>query len=210
MRKIFVETVITLAEAFVGYCEKQTNEYLMDFERNAGNGNWTRFSQELQNVKYFDYGSKIGKEWCSQFIAWLFYMASGKNIEATKNALCVPLNELNESAGCEGIRKYFRRFGRYDAKPKIGDLVIFTTTKGSTNADHVGLLTDIGRDGKIYTIEGNKDNKVTECAYPGDYWKILGFCHPIYADDVSDELEKLNKENAILKDTVEQIKKLVA
>lgn len=207
MRKVTPNVIITLAEAFVGYIEKATNAYLMDFERNGGNGNWTRFSQELQDAHYFDYGPKIGKEWCTQFVAWLFWMATGKDVERTKKILCVPLNEKNESAGCEGIRKYFRRAGRYDAKPKTADLIIFTTTKGSVDADHVGILKEIGKDGKLYTIEGNKDNMVCECVYPADYWKILGFCHPVYDEDSSEEAELLRVENDALIAENDKLKK---
>lgn len=196
--RVFVETVIAVALTMVGYCEKATNAYLLDFERNAGSSNFQRFGAELDAVHYFN-GPKNGKEWCTQFIAWIFWIASGKDIEKTKKVLRVPLNEENLSAGCEYIRAYFRAAGAYDAMPCVGDLVLFTTTRGSVNADHVGLVTDIGSDGTIYTIEGNKDNKVSECKYPRDYWKILGYCHPAY-DNQNKEISDLEKDYAELLD----------
>lgn len=196
MMNVYVESVIVLAMAFVDYCEKTNNAFLLDFLRNAGSGNYTRFGAELDAVGFYN-GPKNGHEWCTQFIGWLFWMASGRDIEKTKKVLRIPLQGENLAAGCEYIRAYFRSAGAYDATPCIGDLVLFTTTRGSVNADHVGLLTDIGSDGTIYTIEGNKDNKVTECKYPRDYWKILGYCHPAY-DNIDQDLKDLEKDYAEL------------
>lgn len=215
--KVYKETVLALAQAFVGYCEKASNSHLNDFEYNAGSANYTRFAKELDDVHYWNTGSskKNGYEWCAPFINWDFWMASGKDISKTKQVLCIPENEENLAAGCEYIRSYFRAAGRYDASPEIGDLVIFTTKRGSVSADHIGLLTDIGSDGTIYTIEGNKDNKVTECKYPRDYWKILGYCHPLY-DEASDddatllkhELERLQEKYDDLCDEYSELAEL--
>lgn len=192
--KIYKETVLALADSQRDYCEKKSNANLDEWTVNAGNGNYTKYSRDLDAIRYFN-GPKQGHEWCAQWINWLFWMASGRNIRETKKALYIPEDGENLAAGCEFIRAYFRKVGAYDAKPHIGDLILFTTTKGSTNADHIGLVTDISADGKkIYTIEGNKDNKVCNCVYPYDYWKILGYCHPHYANEDGAVSIKVNDE----------------
>lgn len=205
MNKVYVESVLALIESQVGYCEKKTNEYLDDFTVNAGSGNFTKYARDLDAIKYWNKGdgksNKNGFEWCAPFCNWIIWMCSGKDVDKTKEVLCIPKNEENLAAGCEFLRKYFRAAGRYDAKPKIGDLILFTTVNdGSNSADHVGFISDIGADGKLYTIEGNKDNKVTCCAYPYDYWKVLGFCHPRY--DVAGDTTELSNQIQSLQKTV--------
>lgn len=217
MQRVYVESVISLAKAFVNYCEKKSNSNLLDFTTNAGSGNFNRFSDELDKAAYWNKGDgksiKNGHEWCAAFINWLVFVCSDYDIVKTKEILCIPLDEENLGAGVEFLRKYFRAVGRYDAKPEKGDLVIFTTVNdGKNSADHVGLLTAIGRDGTIYTIEGNKDNKVSECFYPPDYWKILGYAHPRYdvpEDSAADKLKiiQLEEELSKLKAENEKLKK---
>lgn len=206
--KVYAETILALANAFVDYCEKASNKNLLDFTNNAGSANFTRFAKELDEAGYFDYGLKNGHAWCAPFVNWLVWEASGEDIQKTKEVMCIPLDEKNEAAGCEGIRKYGRRAGRYDAIAKKASFVIFTTTKGTVDADHTGVVTDIGRDGTIYTIEGNKDNKVTRCVYPPDYWKILGYFHPKYdiPEDQSEKVKELEAANKILCKEIEQLK----
>lgn len=195
---VYVESVLALLESQVGYHEKASNANLKDFDYNAGSGNFTKFAKELDDIHYWNLGNsnKNGYEWCAAFCNWIIWMCSGKDVDKTKEVLCIPKNEENLAAGVEFLRTYFRAVGRYDAKPQVGDLVLFHTTGGSNAAgasvDHVGMAIRIS-DTELETIEGNSQNMVRHVIYSRSDGNIMGYCHPRYdnASETADYVQQI-------------------
>ena len=137
MSKCYVESVIAIAAAEVGYLEKKSNKDLNSKTANAGTKNYTKYG------KWFGMNPAY---WCAMFISWIFYKAYGT--ETGKKILGT------YSASCETIRQKFIKNKRYYTKnPKIGDIVFFSGSRHS-GANHIAIVYQI-KDNKIYTVEGN-------------------------------------------------------
>ena len=90
MSKCYVESVIAIAAAEVGYLEKKSNKDLNSKTANAGTKNYTKYG------KWFGMNPAY---WCAMFISWIFYKAYGT--ETGKKVLGT------YSASCETIRQKF-------------------------------------------------------------------------------------------------------
>lgn len=171
MSKCYVESVIAIAAAEVGYLEKKSNKDLNSKTANAGTKNYTKYG------KWFGMNPAY---WCAMFISWIFYKAYGT--ETGKKVLGT------YSASCETIRQKFIKNKRYYTKnPKVGDIVFFSGSRHS-GANHIAIIYQI-KDNKIYTIEGNTsgasgvvDNGggVARKSYVINNSKILGYGRPLY------------------------------
>lgn len=178
------QKVIDIADAEVGYLEKETNSNLDSKTGNAGDGNYTKYARDLAEVSYFN-GRKQGAAWCAVFVAWCFYKAFGK--EAALQLLCQPTKD-NCGAGCKYIRQYFKAKGQWHtSNPQPGDVIVFyNSTK--TQMQHTGLVRKV--DGsKVYTIEGNTSGAngvvangggVCRKSYSLNYASIAGYGRPNY------------------------------
>jgi len=164
--------MISVAEAEVGYLEKNSNSMLHDKTANAGAKNYTK------------YGAWYGlnpAEWCAMFVSWCADSAGVGPDVIPRHASC-----------SDGITK-FKRLGRWHVRsgyePKAGDIVYFT--KNGVSPCHVGLVVNTS-DSRIYTVEGNTSGGtslapnggcVAEKNYAKSYLKILGYAEPKYTEE---------------------------
>ena len=90
---------------------------------------------------------------------WCFYKTFGR--ELAQKLLCQPNKSLG--AGCGYSANYYKKKGQfYTDKPQLCDQIFFVRSNGSVY--HTGLVSAV--DSKyVYTIEGNKNNMVSECKY---------------------------------------------
>lgn len=211
MRKIYPESVIAVCDTQIGYTEKANERYLDDFTVNAGSANYTKYARNMDRTNFYNFNGekpKQGSDYCTVFLHDSFRIAGDCNNEELKRVLCVPFGVENLCAGARWWMGYFKDAGRFYSEPKIGD-IIFMTFSADRDADHVGIVSDIGKDGKIYTIEGNRSNKVDYFVYPKGYEKILGFGRPRYDESSSEEVEKLRKELSIAQQKLQNIAAIV-
>lgn len=174
--------VIAIAKAEVGYCEKASNSQLDDKTANAGNKNYTKFARDLANVGYYNVN---GLAWCACFAAWCYHKASGGKIKntTTANAYGVPFNSY---AGCPSCVSYYRNNNRFFKQPLPGDQIFFDNEHdGSSN--HTGIVCQI-KNNKVYTIEGNSNNRVSEREYALTDDTICGYGRPLYTGGTGDFL----------------------
>lgn len=119
---------------------------------------------KTNEVKYNDwyYGRTVKAPWCAVFVMWSMNKAQLLNGE------CLPIYEEIKAKTFEGVvnvKNWYDENGRYyDAasgyEPKEGDLFIHLKKDGSGEG-HTGIVVAYDKDNnKIYTIEGNSDNKV--------------------------------------------------
>ena len=176
----YVDKIIAVEMAEIGYLEKKTNSQLDDKTANAGRNNFTKYAREY--AKWGD-GDYQGQAWCDMFQDWAFVEAYG--VENARRLLG------GFSAYTPTSAEYFKKMGQWNQTPQKGALVFF---KNSERIHHIGLVTDV-RDGRIYTVEGNTSATEDVVANGGGVWaksyvignsKIAGYGIPAYAKQKGD------------------------
>ena len=135
--------ILKLAASQVGYKESGKNQtkYARYFDVEA----WQWFNTKKQ-----------GSEWCAIFICWLFTQVIGN--KPALSFLGCPAPKNNCAAGCGYLYDYMKSKGYKSdiIHVKPGDIVFF---KSGSKCAHVGIAESVSN-GKVITIEGNKDNAV--------------------------------------------------
>lgn len=119
-------------------------------------------------TKYGDWYGLPNSDWCAMFVSWCANQAGIDTSVFPSFALC--------SAGCD----WFMSQGRFHYSgsyiPQAGDLIFYASYG---NIYHVGLVT--GSDGsRVYSIEGNYSDMVSNVSYSLSYGDILGYATPAY------------------------------
>lgn len=130
-----IDKLIQIAKNETGYLEKASNSQLDSKTANAGSANFTKYWRDVLP-------EWNGSYWCAVFIAWCFMKAFG--LETAKKLL-----KHWPYVYCPDMQRYFK----LNANPKVGDIVIFWSSKKKEFV-HTGLVTAIIGD-RFYTIEGN-------------------------------------------------------
>lgn len=190
--------ILDVASSQVGYKEKKSNKQLDDFTANAGSGNWTKYARDLYyeaNPHYFN-GNKNGFAWCCVFVCWCHWIASGKDKSEADRVQC---QSGKYGAACNYAASYYKKQGRLDKSPKIGDQIFFGS--GSTYK-HTGIVEDID-DTYVYTIEGNASNMVKRNKYKLTSSSILAYGHPFF-----DDSEEVKIEESVPVETITQVEEI--
>lgn len=180
----YASAVIKIAEAEVGYLEKETNKNLDSKTANAGDENYNKYARDLDAIPGFYNGKKNGYAWCDIFVDWCFVQAFGA-VEG-KEMLCATGKVYG--AGCGMSARYYKDKGQFHLSgPKPGDQIFFWDKAKSTVA-HTGLVYKVD-DTKVYTIEGNTSGAsgvvangggVCKKSYDLAYSRIYGYGRPAY------------------------------
>ncbi len=179
------KNLLEIALGETGYLEKKTLSMLDDKTANAGSGNITKYAADLYAAGYYN-GSKQGVSWCSVFVDWCHYIASGKNKSTAQKISC---QSGIYGASCTYSMGYYQAAGRFYKKdPMPGDQIYFGSGK---TAEHTGIVEKVA-DGKVYTVEGNTSVKsgvvsngggVFQKSYPLNDPNILGYGRPLYDEE---------------------------
>ncbi len=121
----------------VGYLEKRSNANLDSKTGNAGYGNYTKYSRDVNNWGLM--GCQ-GQPWCATYQFWICTKIFGK-----AKALEIMGNGFYN---CNSVKSHSRAKGTWHSAPKLGALVIFR------NGAHIGRVIRISGN-TIYTNEGN-------------------------------------------------------
>ena len=166
------QIVIDLALSQVGYHEKATNAELDDPKANSGDGNWNKYSRDLDKLGNFYNGRKNGYAWCDCFVDWCFITAYGRAVG--QKLLCQPDNSAG--AGCSFSAGYYRNKGQFHINnPQPGDQIFFGT--GANNVWHTGIVVSVGNN-HVYTVEGNTTDSVGRRSYALNDTSIYGYGRP--------------------------------
>lgn len=178
----YVEKVISVAKAEVGYQEKASNSALDSKTANVGDKNYTKYARDLDAIGNFYNTKKQGYAYCDMFVDWCFVQAYG--IENAKRLLCQPNNSAG--AGCKESMDYYKSKGQLYTSPKIGDQIFFKNLVGTVC--HTGLVVNVDSF-YVYTIEGNTSSgnkldadggQVCEKKYTLNYNRVAGYGRPNY------------------------------
>ncbi|MBG0823290.1 CHAP domain-containing protein [Planomonospora sp. ID91781] len=106
--------------------------------------------------------------WCDMFLAWVAVEHGAQDA-------------MGIYAYTPWHAQWFKKQGRFDRAPQVGDLVFFDWggSKNISAIDHVGLVTGVNPDGSVSTVEGNISDKVIARTRTMD--TIVGFGHPAYS-----------------------------
>ena len=177
----YASELIKVAEAEVGYLEKESNKNLDSKTANAGDENYTKYARDFDK-KYVNFynGKKNGFAWCDIFVDWCFVKAFG--VEQAKKLLGQPNKSCG--AGCSFSANYYKKIGCFSSKPKVGAQIFFKDSKGVPC--HTGIVYKVGTK-YVYTIEGNTSSAVGVVANGGavakkkytlNYSRIYGYGIP--------------------------------
>ena len=163
------DDIITILNSQIGYKETGTNitKYSKYFDTSKKDGGaWQFFNTKKQS-----------SEWCAILVLWAFCQIIGP--DKTRAFLGLPAPANNCAAGCKFFYDYLKNKGYKVEKTKgaPGSIVFFNTK--SAKCGHVGMIVDI-KDGKYYTVEGNKSNQVKKCSYVINSSTIYAICTPDY------------------------------
>lgn len=116
---------------------------------------------------YTKYGAWYGlpnSEWCAMFVSWTAHQAK------------IPTNIIPKFASVKIGRAFFEDQGSFYHKgeyvPQKGDLIFF-----QNGISHVAIVTKV-KNGRVYTIEGNTSNKVSQRNYLLNDSLITGYGIP--------------------------------
>lgn len=178
----YVNKVIEIAKAEIGYLEKASNSNLDSKMLNVGRNNYTKYARDLDNIPGFYNGRKNGYPWCDVFLDHCFVKAYG--VDNAKRLLCQPNKSLG--AGCQYSMNYYKTKGQLKTTPKIGDQIFFKSSSGEVY--HTGLVYNVDKT-YVYTIEGNTSSAsgvvdngggVFAKKYMLGYDRIAGYGRPAY------------------------------
>ncbi|MGN0181555.1 MAG: leucine-rich repeat protein [Candidatus Ornithomonoglobus sp.] len=170
------DDIVNIAKGEVGYCETGTNI--------------TKYWADLDS-------SMQGQSWCAAFIVWCARKAGiGSDIIPTSYSAYDADNSMKNWFSARG-----RYYLRGTTTPQKGDLIIFKYSDGSK---HIGLVSNSDNT-NVYTIEGNKSDKVCTQTYTLTNSTIDGYCRPAYAASQAPDNVSLTKNQYWydIKDTIE-------
>ena len=177
-----VKPIINWAENERNYTEKDSLIDLDDKTKNAGDDNYTKYSQEVDALGVFS-AQVQGQPWCATWVTDGFINTYG--VDKGLDMLCQPSKNSN-AACCGDAAEYYQKAGRWYTSPQVGDQVFFKTTK--YQYAHTGIVTEV-TDTEVTTIEGNTSSEkgvvsnggaVTKKHYPVGYSGFKGFGRPKY------------------------------
>lgn len=177
-----VQPIINWAENERNYTEKDSLIDLDDKTKNAGDDNYTKYSQEVDALGVFS-AQVQGQPWCATWVTDGFINTYG--VDKGLDMLCQPSKNSN-AACCGDAAEYYQKADRWYTSPQVGDQVFFKTTK--YQYAHTGIVTEVTNT-EVTTIEGNTSTKkgvvsnggaVTKKHYPVGYSGFKGFGRPKY------------------------------
>ena len=177
-----IQPIINWAENERNYTEKDSLSDLDDKTKNAGDDNYTKYSQEVDALGVFS-AQVQGQPWCATWVTDGFINTYG--VDKGLDMLCQPSKNSN-AACCGDAAEYYQKAGRWYTSPQVGDQVFFKTTK--YQYAHTGIVTEVTST-EVTTIEGNTSSEkgvvsnggaVTKKHYPVGYSGFKGFGRPKY------------------------------
>lgn len=150
-----IDVLIQIAESQVGYHE--------------GAHNHTKYGDELHAIQPRNMDKNAA--WCDAFVDWCVLQMCkrfGYGADMARKVLCGDFDDYTYASVA-----LYKKAGRWSNSPHRGDQIFFG------GSGHTGIVTEV-KDGKVYTIEGNKGDEVRRCSYAVGNGNIIGYGRPKY------------------------------
>ena len=170
------ENLVKIAEAEIGYREKNSNSNLDDPTANAGGNNWTKYARDLANAGYYN-GNKNGYAWCDVFADWCYWVLCGRDREKAERLIC---QSGDLGAACTYSADYYKNANQWSTRPQVGAQIFFYYSGG---INHTGIVTGV-TENQVITVEGNSSDQVARRTYPINYSSIAGYGIPRWNNTV--------------------------
>lgn len=173
------------------YLEKRTEQYLDDFQKNAGYNNYTKFARDVDN---WGQPGCQAQPWCAVYQFWKLVKVFG----LTKALQIMGGGFYN----CRSVTQHAKQKGTWHSTPKKGALVVFR------NGSHIGSVNSFDTN-YVYTNEGNtsavpgvvanggacrnKKYKLTDSAIDGYVWIDYGTASDQKSTETAVQLSKTPK-----------------
>lgn len=109
--------------------------------------------------------------WCAIFICWCAYQVGISESIIPRFSFCYNGITLFHNLGVWKDRDSYT--------PKPGDIIFFRSEEAKSASDHVGIVISVDSQ-KVYTIEGNSSDAVSERSYDLTDKYIVGYASPKY------------------------------
>ena len=186
---------IAVALSQLGYHEGN-NDSQKDGLNGSGSKNFVEYNVlfgKLDNGE--GNGVSYGYAWCAAFVNWSLRQAR-VDLELTGGMYvsCAAWRNWFIYEGEAQGASYHARTDNYT--PKKGDLIFFKslTATHSRPTDHIGIVLKC-EDGKVYTIEGNGDNRVALHSYALNDAYIVGYGSIAYKTADVPEVDYYRRED---------------
>ena len=160
-----VEDVINVAKEEIGYFEKATNKDLDEKTTNAGNGHYTKYARDLDNIGFYNDCQNGIRD---VFVPWCFVKAFGANI--AKEMCDIPTD------ACADYNSAIKYYGQLYNEPKIGDQAFFYDNEHNISGT---ALVELVTNKLVYTI-GLGIFVISRNCYELDDASIAGYGRPKY------------------------------
>lgn len=161
----YVEDIINVAKEEIGYFEKATDKDLDEKTSNVGNGHYTKYARDLDNIGFYNTCQNGMRD---VFVPWCFVQAFGAN--AAKEICNIPTD------ACADYNSAIEYYGQLYCEPKIGDQIFFYDDEHNiSNTALVELVTNK----LVYTI-GLGIFGISRNCYELDDASIAGYGRPKY------------------------------
>jgi hypothetical protein len=187
--------MILVALSQLGYHEGNSNADL-DGRNSGGSRNFTEYNVlfgKLDNGE--GNGTSYGYAWCAAFVNWCLRQARvDQELTGGMYVSCASWRNWFIYEGKAYGASYHARTDDY--VPKKGDLIFYKSLSATHNraTDHIGIVLKC-EDGKVYTIEGNADNKVGLHEYDLTNPYIVGYGSIAYKTADVPEVDYYATEN---------------
>ena len=187
--------VIAVALSQLGYHEGNSNADL-DGQNGSGSKNFTEYNVlfgKLDNGE--GNGTSYGYAWCAAFVNWCLRQARvDQKLTGGMYVSCASWRNWFIGEGAKYGASYHARTDDYI--PKKGDLIFYKSLSATHNraTDHIGIVLEC-KDGKVYAIEGNADNKVGLHEYELTNRYIVGYGSIAYKTADVPEVDYYATEN---------------
>lgn len=177
--------LIGLAKTQLGYIGKRhLTDDLDAYEAPNGRGDFTKYARDMYIAGFYN-GNKQGVDgWCTIGVDWCFYQAAGSKEKADE------VNPIGScGAGADWAYRDYLNAGLIVKEPKIGDRVFFFDSYGKCY--HVGLVSNVGQNGAVETIEFNGPNDVVYSRTKNYNTDRLKFGRPRYETEEEEDIPDL-------------------
>ena len=187
--------VITVALSQLGYHEGN-NDAEKDGLNGSGSKNFVEYNVlfgKLDNGE--GNGTSYGYAWCAAFVNWCLRQARvDKELTGGMYVSCASWRNWFIYEGKSAGAAYHARTDEYI--PEKGDLIFYKslTATHSRPTDHIGIVLKC-EDGKVFTIEGNGDNRVALHEYALNDPYIVGYGSIAYKVADVPEVDYYRTEN---------------